>query len=86
MIGGALVAKAGEFLAGVWAKLLVVGAIVGAVLLAIFKLMAAGRAQERANALAKAAERTQEAKDVEAHIDRTDDAGIDKLRDKWTRP
>lgn len=84
MIGAGLIAKAGELLGGIWAKVLVIGAIVGAVLLTILKLMAAGRAQERAKTQERIIKDVEERHEVDRTVAREPDpAG--KLRDKWSR-
>lgn len=52
------------FLAGIWAKVAFVGAFVGLLLLAVFRLIGIGRKQERADQLqrnAKAQERITDA-------------------------
>jgi L-cystine uptake protein TcyP (sodium:dicarboxylate symporter family) len=73
------------FLSGIWSKVLVVAAIVGAVLAAIFKLKAAGRAQERADQAEREHRIRREADEVERMVDRAGDGELDELRRKWTR-
>lgn len=73
------------FLSGIWSKLLVGLAIAGAVLLAIGKLLAAGRAQERADQAERNDRVREQADEARNEVDAAGDDELDRLRDKWTR-
>lgn len=75
--------------AGIWARVVAVAAVVGAVLLAIARIRAGGRDAERAEQIKREAEAMRMANNAEritdAAIDRDDSERV-RLRNKWTRP
>lgn len=75
-----------NFLSGIWAKLLAVGAIVLAVLVAIGKLLAAGRAQERADQAERETEMRRKGDEVENRVNAAGTDELERLRRRWTRP
>ncbi len=54
------------FLASLWAKVAFVGAFVGLLLLAVFRLIGIGRKQERGEAATASLQRTQQANEARA--------------------
>lgn len=72
-------------LSGIWQKALIAGAFVGLVLLAILKLLSAGRAQERAAQAERNAQARRTADEAERMVDRAGDGELDELRSRWTR-
>jgi hypothetical protein len=72
-------------LSGIWQKALIAAAFVGLVLLAILKLLGAGRAQEKAAQAQRDTEARRTADEAERMVDRAGDGELDELRSKWTR-
>lgn len=74
-------------LSGLWAKVLAIGAVVGAVLLAILKIRQSGRDAERAEQARRDAEALRMANNAERTVAALSDDSDDykRLRDKWTR-
>lgn len=73
------------WLSGLWAKVAFVGAFVGLLLLAVFRLIGIGRKQERAEATARTHEQVKEARNVENRVDGAGADELGRLRSKWTR-
>lgn len=71
-------------LSDLWAKVLAIGAVVGAVLLAIFKIRQSGRDAERAEQARREVDAMRTANEVQAGIDRSNDTELERLRRKWT--
>lgn len=72
------------FLSGLWPKILVVLAIVGAALGAIALLRKGGADAEKVKELARIAKSRSEADAIRARVDSASPADLDKLRSKWT--
>lgn len=70
----------------VWLYLAFAAAFVWGLLLLAGKLMGAGKAQEQAAQAARNEQIRRQADEVRNEVDAAGDAGIDRLRDKWTRP
>lgn len=73
------------FLAGIWAKIAFVGAFVGLLLLAAFRLIATGRKAERAETAERVNQQVKEARNVENRVDGANAAERERMRNKWTR-
>jgi Flp pilus assembly protein TadB len=71
-------------IAGLWARVVAIAAVVGAVLLAIARIRQGGRDAERAEAVKRDLEAIRMAENAERIVDATDD--LSSLRRKWTRP
>lgn len=72
------------FLSGIWARVAGVAAIVGAVLLAILRIRADGRAAERAEQAQRDADHIRMAENAGRIVDSSSDAELQRLRAKWT--
>lgn len=73
------------FLVGIWAKIAFVGACVGLLLLAAFRLIATGRKAERAETAERVNQQVKESRNVESRVDGADAAELERMRRKWER-
>ena len=73
------------FFSGLWARLWIVLAIAGAVLMAIFKIRQGGVDAERAANARRDAEARNAANEADRMVERAGDGELDELRAKWTR-
>ena len=73
------------FLSGIWMRIWMVGAIVGALLLAVLKIRQGGRDAERAAQARRDAEARADASEADRMVERAGDGELDQLRQKWTR-
>lgn len=72
------------FLGGLWARVAGIAAVVGAVLLAIARIRAGGRAAERAEQAQRDAEHIRMAENAGRIVESSGDAELQRLRSKWT--
>ena len=70
---------------GLWAKLWMALAIVGALLMAILKIREGGRDAERAAQARNDAKVRHDASEADRMVERAGDGELDELRRKWTR-
>lgn len=73
------------FLSGIWVRLWMVAAIVGAVLMAVLKIRQGGADAERAAQARRDAEARSDANEADRMVERAGDGELDELRRKWTR-
>ncbi|HEY1035027.1 MAG TPA: hypothetical protein VGE09_08600 [Pseudoxanthomonas sp.] len=73
------------WLSGLWAKVAFVGAFVGLLLLAAFRLIGIGRKVERGATAERINEQVREARNVENRVDGAGADELERLRRKWER-
>ena len=73
------------WLSGLWAKIAFVGAFIGLLLLAAFRLIATGRKAERAETAERVNQQVKESRNVENRVDGASAAERERMRNKWTR-